>query len=340
MTAVELLPPHQAVNTNPEWHRLRRAGISASEIAAVLGISRWDSPFSLYWSKVNDWRAEQSDEMSIGAAVEQAVADLWADRRDPHENLALAPAGLYASAAESWQLATPDRLVHRSCTECGDSRASSGWPSAGTYCWTCSSSLGQPRAVLECKWAGSWDGWGDDDTDDIPVYYRAQALWQCHVLDVDQWYLGVLGPSGFRSYSGHRDRADIAVMVEHGRRFMDRLNRLDPPDIDDGHPATTAALKRLHPSIEPGEVETTPEFADGWRRARALRKRAEDLCDRFEVRARHDLGHYHRLVCGGKLVASRSVFDQGTDQAQLTAIDTDWPTTDRLNPGRLLTHAR
>jgi putative phage-type endonuclease len=340
MSAVELLPPHQAVNTNPEWHRLRRAGISASEIAAVLGISKWDSPFSLYWSKVNGWRQEQSDEMSIGAAVEQAVADLWADRCDPHENLMLTRAGLYAAAAGSWQLATPDRLVHQACPGCGGSGLTGNLHDGLGAC-TCSPMGvgGPPLAVLECKWAGSWDGWGDDDTDDIPVYYRAQALWQCHVLGVDQWYLGVLGPSGFRSYAGHRDRADIAVMVEHGRRFMDRLNRLDPPDIDDGHPATIATLKQLHPSVEPGDVETTPEFADGWRRARALRKRAEDLCDRFEVRARHDLGHYHRLVCGGKLVASRSVFDQGTDQAQLTAIDTDWPTTDRLNPGRLLTHA-
>jgi putative phage-type endonuclease len=328
--AVELLPPDRAVPTEPEWHRLRREGISASEIAAVLGISKWDSPFSLYWSKANDWRQEQSDEMSIGAAVEQAVADLWADRCDPHENLTLARAGLYAAASGSWQLATPDRLVHQACPSCG----SGSRPPESFGCWDCRNTgcAGPPDAVLECKWAGTWDGWGDDGTDDIPVYYRAQALWQCHVLGVDQWYLGVLGPSGFRTYDGAIDPADIKLMVEHGRRFMDRLNRLDPPDIDDGHPATITTLKQLHPSIAHDDpIEVGHQFADGWRRARRLKDRAAAVCARYEARARGLLGDGRRLTLGGRLVASRSVYDRKPYEVGPTTID-------KLNPGKVLTN--
>jgi hypothetical protein len=298
----------------------------------VLGISKWESPFSLYWSKVNDWRQEQSDEMSIGAAVEQAVADLWADRCDPHENLTLAPAGLYAHGDQPWMLATPDRLVHPSCAECGDGRTQTGWPTLGTYCWTCSQSLGPPLAVLECKWSGTWDGWGDDGTDDIPVYYRAQALWQCHVLGVEQWYLGVLGPSGFRTYDGAIDPADIKLMVEHGRRFLDRLNQLDPPDIDDGHPATITTLKRLHPSIQHDDpIEVDPSFADGWRRARQIKARTTAVCDRYEARARGLLAAGRRLTLGGRLVVSRSVYDRKPYEVGPTTID-------KLNPGKVLTN--
>jgi hypothetical protein len=151
------------------------------------------------------------------------------------------------------------------------------------------------------------------------------------VLDVDQWYLGVLGPSGFRAYTGHRDPTDIAVMVEHGRRFLDRLNRLDPPDIDDGHPATIATLKQLHPSITHDDpIEVEPDFADGWRRARRLKDRATAVCARYEARARDLLGDGRRLTLDGRLVASRSVYDRKPYEVGPTTID-------KLNPGKALT---
>lgn len=328
---IELLPPHLARPDNPQWHELRRAGISASEVAAVLGISKWDSPFSLYWRKVNGWRPAPSDEMSIGTAVEQAVADLWLSRCDPHESLTLAPAGLYARDDPPQQLATPDRLVHSACPCC-----SAGRCGCGLY-GNCSECLNTgldspPYAVLECKWAGSWDGWGDDGSDDIPVYYRAQALWQCHVLGLDQWYVGVLGPSGFRNYQGTVDRTDVTLMVERARRFMDRLERLDPPDVDDGHPATIATLKKLHPSIQHDDpIEVDAEFADGWRRARRLKARSTTLCDRYESRARDLIGDGRRLTLAGQLVASRSVYDRKPYEVGPTTID-------KLNPGKVLTN--
>lgn len=331
MNAVELLPPLAARPDNPEWHRLRAAGVSASDIAAVLGISPWDSAFSLYHRKVNGWDAEPNDEMSTGTILEPAIANLWAHHCDPHENLELLPAGLYASTDRPWQLATPDRIVTSAACQCG------AWAEPDVVC-SCMPWDGV-LAVLECKWAATWDGWGDDGTDQIPAYYRAQVLQQCDVLGIGQWYLGVLGPSGFRTYTGTVDRTarrDLALMRREGAAFARRLAEFDPPPVDDGHPATTAALKRLHPSVEPGDVETTAEFADGWRRARALRKRAEALCDRYENRARHDLGHYQRLTVDGRLVCSRSVFDQTGDTAELTALETDRPTTNRLNPGRLI----
>src|SRR5690242_18272977 len=111
MTAVELLPPHEAKPSNPEWLKLRRAGISASEIAAVVGLSPWQSPFSLYWTKVEGWETESNAEMSAGTRAEPVIADWFADECDPLENLVVCPAGLYASAERPWALATPDRLL-------------------------------------------------------------------------------------------------------------------------------------------------------------------------------------------------------------------------------------
>jgi hypothetical protein len=77
MTAVELLPPAEAVHGNERWYELRRAGVTASEIAALMGISPYESPFNLYWSKVNDWRWDGNEYTSAGRHLEDAIADWW-----------------------------------------------------------------------------------------------------------------------------------------------------------------------------------------------------------------------------------------------------------------------
>ncbi|WP_213452862.1 lambda-exonuclease family protein [Rhizomonospora bruguierae] len=336
MTAVELLPPTGARPDNPRWHELRRAGLSASEIAAVVGLSPWESAFSLHWRKTNGWKVEQTEDMTNGHRLEAAVADWWAETQDPLENLAVAYAGLYAHPERPWQLATPDRLVHPTCACCA----------AGCVCGlygNCADCLnaghgGPPCAVLECKWTGRWDGWGDDGTDDIPVYYRCQVLWQIDVLGVDEGHVAVLGPGGFRAYVVRRDERDLRLLRAAGERFMARLASGEAPDVDD-HPATGQALKALHPSLEAGDVEVPVALAEGYRRARALRARVEAVADGYETRIRAALGAKTRAVCNGKLVASRSVYDQSGDAAELTAIETDWPVVDRLNPGRSKTYA-
>jgi hypothetical protein len=199
---------------------------------------------------------------------------------------------------------------------------------------------GPVLAVLELKYAPhSWDGWGEPGTDDIPPYYRAQVLWQCDVMGVDEWYLAALGPGGFREYRGRVDETDLAAMRAAGEEFMARLDAGDPPPLD-GHHATLSALRRLHPTVEDFDVEVSLSMAEGYRQAREERDRAVTAVDEYEAQIRHAIGDGRRAMCNGRLVASRSVYDQSGDTAELSAIDGDWPTVNRLNPGRSATYIR
>jgi len=276
---IELLPPGTGPH-DERWHELRRAGVTASEIAVVMGLSPYDSPFNLYWAKLNDWRWGGNEYTGVGSHLEDAIADWWVaqgpDRYTMH-------AGLYTHPERPWQLATPDRIV--------------------IDVW------GKVVALLECKWvAQSWDGWGEDGTDDIPVYYRAQVQWQCDVVGVDQWYLAALGPGGFRAYHGRRDEKDLQVMREAGRRFMARIEDATPPDLDE-HTATLAALKRLHPDLDNEDVEVPPAVAAGYERAVAMVRKAEALKDRYDIALRAAMGRARRATVDGRRIATHVISD-------------------------------
>jgi len=334
---IELLCAAEATPDNPQWHKLRRNGIGASEIAAVMGISPWDSPFSLYWRKVLGSEVEPTDDMSTGTRLEPVIADWWADTHGTPSGLVVARAGLYAHPERPWQLATPDRLVHPTCACCSDGRCG---------CSDCRNTGvgGPPHAVLECKWVSTWDGWGQPGSDEIPVHYRAQTLWQCDVLGVGEWHLAALGPSGFRAYRGvigPRERRDLTLMREHAARFLRQLEAGSPPSID-SHAATLAMLKELHPDLIDEAVEVSSETATLYRRARALRARADALVRRAEARLRSEMGNRRVATHNGRKIAIRSVYEtQRIDTGRLRDERPDIAdqyltvtTTDRITPVR------
>jgi putative phage-type endonuclease len=322
VTAVLLCPPGADEAT---WLKARQAGIGASEIAAVLGISPYASPFSLYWAKVHGWEIEDTGDMEAGRRMESAIADWAADRIDPHGQFVIHPAGLYGSSERPWQIATPDRLI------CDTQLHDDPFPDDPTYQHehpTCN-----VVAVLECKHPYSWDGFGEDGTDEIPVYFRTQLLQQMDVMEVGEGYLAAYSGHELRVYHLRRDDKDIAVMRAAGGAFWQRLQDGIVPGVDE-HQATAVALRRLHPTVEDFDVQVPLDLAEGYRRARALKVRAAAVVDRYEARIRVAIGDGRRAMYGKQLVASRSVYDQSGDTAELGALDGDWPTVNRLNPGR------
>lgn len=324
MTAVLLAEP-----LTPEWYEQRRRGIGASEIAAVLGISPWESPFSLYWRKANGWETDPTAEMSDGQRLEPVIANWWTETWDPNENLAVVPCGLVAHPERPWQLATPDRTIHEICHTC-EVRAPEWYG-----CSDCmNTQLGSPPlAVLECKYvAHSWDGWGEAGTDQIPVHHRAQVLWQCDVVGVDQWYLAAFGPGGFRPYLGRSDERDLAVMREYGRRFMDRLESGDPPPIDE-HTATLATLKQLHPDLREETAVVPEDVAEGYLRAVRMQRLAQRLVDRYEVQVRAWAGSARRIESwSGRKIATHVITDVAESTVTRAAHRRDYLLPPRSKP--------
>jgi putative phage-type endonuclease len=297
--------------------------VTATEVAAVLGISPWDSAFNLYWRKRGEIpETGDDDRLSLGRHLEPWIADRWAAA---HPQYRLQMGGLYASAARPWQLATPDRLL-----------IPAGEASAG------------PVAVLEIKTSGSYDGWGVDGSDEIPPHYRAQVLWQADVLgltggDACGFVCCLfLSSRQIRTYRIAYDTADVAFMRGQAEEFLDRLRGGVPPDID-AHTATAAALRQLHPKVEDTTVEVDEDLAYTYRSAgEAVRDALTDKA-LVEAQLRAAMGNAKTAIDpAGAVVASRSVYSQTRiDRSRLCA---RWPqaftdcqttsTVDKITPAR------
>jgi hypothetical protein len=110
-------------------------------------------------------------------------------------------------------------------------------------------------------------------------------------------------------------------MIAAGQEFMARLGCPDGCDLDHEHtvpdppdpdwtPATTRTLHRLHPKVEPVDVEIPPELAGRYLAAVREHKQADRAKEQAKNELLELLGGGWRAVCAGKRIAQRSVFEQ------------------------------
>ncbi len=225
-----------------EW--LQR--MSASKIAAVVGLSPYQSRFSLWHRMAGlvDQEAD-SDEMRRGHYLEPGCAAWFADQ---HPDCRIEETGTFIHPIDEWMVASPDRL------KIGP---------------------GGHVELLQCKTAADREHWGDADTDDIPVGYRAQVMWEMAVTGLRTCHLAVILPYlEFRAYVVHYDEAEATYLRTQGRQFLDELAAGIRPDID-AHAATYDVVRELHPDIELTKVDTPAELAEPYLAAVAAEKEAK-----------------------------------------------------------------
>ncbi|WP_414936647.1 YqaJ viral recombinase family protein [Amycolatopsis sp. cmx-11-51] len=260
---------------SPAWTAARASALGGSEIAAVLGLSPWESRFSLWHKKKGYTGAEvDNDVMRWGRWLEEPIARAFADA---HPEYRARRTGTWVSRSRPWQLATPDRLLS-TLTE---------------------------RALLEVKTAHNADEWGEPGTDEVPIFYRTQALWQLDTLGLSRAHLAVLiSGSDYREYIVDWNIAEVSVLRDAAREFLDTVERDERPNIDE-HTATYRAVRALHPLIDDVEVEIAPTLAERYRAAVAEHKAAEDAKRRAAAEVLDALGSGRRAVVAGESIAIR-----------------------------------
>lgn len=258
------------------------AHMTASKIAAVVGLSPWESRFSL-WHKmagnVTDPEPGPDDERSRGHYLEAGVAAWFADT---HPEWDVRPATTYRSPVHPWMVATPDRLlISKDSTE-----------------------------LLEVK----TDARGDDWSQGVPAYYQAQAQWQMAVTGTTRVHFAVLGTYlSFEAHTVERSVAEVDRLTRAAAEFMDtlpgRINHQFPP-LDDHH-ATYQTVRELHPDIDPDTVELTEAVADAYCRAQADLKTAKAAEQAARTRVADAMGTAQKATHAGTSIARRQAKGDG-----------------------------
>lgn len=274
----------------PEWHAARAAGIGGSEIAAVLGISPYESRFSL-WHRKQGLLApvEESEVMYWGKVHEPGIVARFAEL---HPELVIDSSPTYSHSARPWQIANPDRLIVTDLT------------------------TALPTAIVEAKTARDDLGWGKPGTDEIPVHYRAQCLWYLDVLGLTTCHVAVLiAGSEYREYVIDYSPHEAQTMREHGAEFMRTIRENERPDID-GHTATFQAIKELPDGQDDIDIEVSTARRDRYFAALDAAKAADEEKRAAAGHLLDEIGTGRRAVCERRTIATRTVRDGRTYSLQ------------------------
>ena len=258
------------------WHARRAAGIGSSDIAGILEVSPWQSPYAVWCSKTGGgggWDDGKDERQRWGNLLEDAVLTEAARR------LGLTVTGRQVECqhpAYPWALATVD----------------------GTYA---DEPAGPDAGLIEVK--TSYERW-----DRVPVQYEAQVQWQLEVRQLPRaWVACLHNGSRLTLWRVDRDEQVGARLLAVAGRFWERHVLAGSPPPIDGMGSTTTALARRYAASVPELVADAGPVAGQLSRLREIDQLAAALKAERAVLAnqvRAHLGAAEGGVLDGSLVVT------------------------------------
>ena len=226
----------------PTELKKRRRYLGGSEVAAVLGLSPFQTAAGLYDEKMGLVEPkETSDAMLVGIHLEDGIAKLWAAqqgvKRGCHIELRKHKPLLHPEF--SFMRASPDRKAFF--------LPSRPWRTLGPL------SLGSyPCEGLEIKCISKFSeaagGWGRSGSKDYPEYYKVQCAWNRMIFDLPRWNLVAMVADGRYTLKSYVYEADMAYEADLRAKAI---------DFWQNH-----ILKKVRPEEKPVHRLTSPDAQD------------------------------------------------------------------------------
>lgn len=207
-----------------EWLKNRQTGIGGSDVAAILGLSKWKTPLDVYNDKIAEKPIEESNpSIEWGNRLEPVIRQKYADETGLTVTI---PNQTFRHPEHSFMIANVDGLL-------------------------------PDGSVLEIKTARSGADWGEEGTDEIPEYYLTQVQHYMAVLGAKRCDIAVLiGASDFRIYHVDFDPEVAAMLIEEEKAFWQRVVTRNPPA-----PRTFAEAQIAFPRSKKQSLEASVEVA-------------------------------------------------------------------------------
>lgn len=199
-------------------------GIGASEIAVVLGLNPYRTPYELFEEKIGEREPfAGNDATRWGQLTEPAILAAYSEKTGAA--LHTPPESLFHPALE-WARATPDAIVLRD-RERGAAR--DNWVS-----------------VVQAKNTGHWPGlaWADGP----PVHVIMQVQWELYVTGLPRGEaVASIGGGYPEIFPIERDESLIDGAVAAATDFWQRVQTRSPPVVDDTRDCARYWTRRATP---------------------------------------------------------------------------------------------
>lgn len=197
-----------------EWLELRRHSIGGSDAAAIIGLSKWASPYTVWADKTGRLPDKPDTEaMRQGRDLEEYVAQRFSEATE--KRVKRCNAILY-NPAYPHSHADVDRMI-----------------------------VGE-NAGLECKTTSTLDVKQFRGVE-FPEKYYAQCVHYMAITGADRWYLAVLVlGKEFHVYTLERDEAEIRALMDAETAFWEQYVETDTPPAADGAESTTDAIRTIY----------------------------------------------------------------------------------------------
>jgi len=231
------------------WVRHRATGVGASEIAAVLGESHWESAIGVYARKVGVQTDDeaQTEAQFWGLKLEKIIAEVYSERA----NRPCRWSGIMLrSKAHPWATATLD-------AETSEKHGGAWWPF-------------DSKTATVFK-TGDW-------SDGPPREYYLQAQQQMLVTGARKATIAcLLGGQRLVWCDIERDDVEIRRIVHAGRIFWEQCVQARVQPRPDGSESSKRALAALYPKGEPKTVQLDSHFGDLYDELSELKKTAKTI---------------------------------------------------------------
>lgn len=275
----------------------RSKGLGGSDAAVACGLSKWKTPVELWQEKsgIIDPPDLDNDELvRWGKLLEDVICEEWArrtGRKVRRQNKTR------TDAEFPFMVANIDRDI------------------VGV------------REGFEAKNASAWTAhlWGEDGTDEVPLYYLTQGIHYMRVYDYEAWNFGVLlGGNELRSYRIERDAKAEQALIEIESAFWEHVQNGDAPD-----PVNVEDLVRIYPQTHGRKVATEKiaELVAEAQRCKDEIKRQNERVESIKLEVGQFLGEAEDLIAPNdatlKIATFRNITANRLDGRRLKADDPD-----------------
>lgn len=268
-------------SNSPEWHELRKTGIGGSDVASIVGLSPWTSPFALWAKKTGriDDSISPSEAAEWGTILEPVILDQFAKRYPDLE--ILRDVGTWAHSERPWQLANPDAIYR---------------DKDGNY------------GIVEIKTSRYEDDW----VNGVPAYYKTQVQWYAQTFGFQTtiYVVALFAGSKFRVYEIAADPFEQEINLKAATEFLTYIAEDSQPDYD-GALSTYETIREIHPEIDDSDADLGDLYST-YALALEDERRATEHANEMRSRVLDFMGKAKRGLFDGRVVVTRQARKGGS----------------------------